>query len=75
MVLVFQSENTVNKVKWTMKKVKKLTLNRETLRDLTAQNAGGVKGGMGAGSRTCYCTYTCHPCAPHGKTYNKKCLG
>ncbi len=27
------------------KQLKKLTLNRETLRDLTAQNAGDVKGG------------------------------
>ena len=54
------------------KKVKKLTLNKETLRDLTAQNAGAVKGG---GTQTMYmwCTWTCQTCECHGKTYNKRC--
>ena len=64
------------------KQPKKLSLNKETLRDLTAHNADEVNGGqvlptmMGCGiSRMCPsflgCTYTCHHC--HGKTYNKKC--
>ncbi len=58
---------------------KKLTLNKETLRDLTPQNATGVKGGTFTlmdcqrtlMCQTLGCTYTCHHC--HGKTYNKKC--
>ena len=36
-----------------MKKVKKLTLNKETLRDLTAQNAGEVKGGGKTMNKKC----------------------
>ncbi len=45
-----------------MKKQKKLILNKETLRDLTVQNAGEVKGGAQtynkrcwSQARTCYC--------------------
>ncbi len=61
-----------------MKKPKKLTLNKETLRDLTAHNAGEVKGGSAACSvRTCYCTYTCKCHYTHGKpchyTHGKPC--
>ena len=48
------------------KQPKKLTLNKETLRDLTPQNAGAVKGGTNACTRTCYCTYTCKHCATEG---------
>jgi hypothetical protein len=45
-------------------KVKKLTLNRETLRDLMAHNAGEVKGGAKGGNTKKYtcaptCAYTC----------------
>ncbi len=43
-----------------MKTIKKLTLNRETLRDLMARNSGQVKGGDK--SKVC-----------GGKTANKKC--
>ena len=53
-------------------KVKKLVLRKETLRDLTAQNAGEVKGGRGAGTRTCYCSYTCRGGACHN-TNGKAC--
>ncbi len=35
------------------KQLKKLTLNRETLRDLTAQNAGDVKGGKPKSKKHC----------------------
>jgi hypothetical protein len=42
-----------------MKKVKKLTLNKETLRDLTAQNAGEVKGGRKTMNRKCVTEYSC----------------
>lgn len=58
------------------KQPNKLTLKKETLRDLTTLNAGDVRGGdmtFTCGS-TCTCTVTrgklCHA---HGKTYNKKC--
>ncbi len=50
------------------KQGKKLTLNKETLRDLTTQNVGEVKGGTAPSYR---CTLTCK-C--HGKTYNNKCV-
>ena len=45
------------------KQPKKLTLNKETLRDLTARNASEVKGGRG---KTKWCGYTvkCNP-NPH----------
>ena len=39
-------------------KVKKLVLRKETLRDLTAQNAGEVKGG-GTQTMHMWCTWTC----------------
>jgi hypothetical protein len=39
------------------KQLKKLTLNKETLRDLTTPNAGEVKGGGAGGSF--YCSVTC----------------
>ncbi len=52
------------------KQLKKLTLNRETLRDLTAQNAGEVKGGAPKSKKNCphppggggtlLCTITCY---------------
>ncbi len=41
------------------KQPKKLTLNRETLRDLTAHNAGGVKGGVKSKGKGCNKTVTC----------------
>ncbi len=41
-------------------KVKKLVLMKETLRDLTAHNAGWVKGGPKGGKAT-------NKCAPSGK--------
>ena len=55
--------------------LKKLTLNKETLRDLTPQNAGEVKGGTW-GTVTCYkhCRWPrsyLTNCKAH--TYNKKC--
>ncbi len=58
----------------TEPEVRKLVLRKETLRDLTAQNAVEVKGG--AGTHSCaWCTVSCHTCLRcHGKTYNKKCL-
>ncbi len=67
-----------------MKKyLKKLTLNKETLRDLTTQNAGEVRGGTGTWTcnatcacHTAWCTISCKSCALgkcHGQTYNKKC--
>jgi hypothetical protein len=40
------------------KQLKKLTLNKETLRDLTALNAGEVKGGSVAGGCSFFCTVT-----------------
>jgi len=48
-------------------KVKKLTLNKETLRDLMAHNAGHVKGGRFSQGKKCRtqfnCTVTCvHTC-------------
>jgi len=52
------------------KQPKKLTLNKETLRDLTVRNAEGVKGGS-KGMCTFYCIktnatcnkgHTCFPC-------------
>ncbi len=43
-------------------KVKKLVLRKETLRDLTAQNAGEVKGGSRAGGCSWWCTVTVKPC-------------
>ncbi len=47
-------------------KVKKLVLRKETLRDLTAQDADEVKGaGWTAVLGTCYC---------HDKTYGTKCF-
>ncbi len=55
-------------------KVKKLVLRKETLRDLTAQNTGEVKGG----ATVRFCSVSCHTCWTchcKGKTYNKKCLG
>jgi hypothetical protein len=65
--------------------IKKLVLRRETLRDLTAQNAGEVKGGpqfsVGNHCRTygasCYCT-TVKACTyTHGQachyTHGKPC--
>ncbi len=52
-------ENEKDKPMKNEPKVKKLVLRKETLRDLTAQNTGEVKGGSAACSRTCYCTYTC----------------
>ena len=42
---------------------KKLTLNKETLRDLTAQNTGDVRGGPDATMTcggTCGCSWGCH---------------
>ena len=61
------------------KQLKKLTLNKETLRDLTLPSAGQVKGGATEGGGYCswgcptvaYCTFA--TCKCHGKTYNKKC--
>jgi hypothetical protein len=52
-------------------KIKKLTLNKETLRDLTAQNAGEVKGGAkGANTKkltcACKCTYIATGCLMTG---------
>ncbi len=52
------------------KQRKKLTLNKETLRDLTEQNAGEVKGGPKGGktknkclTQGATCTgYPCHTC-------------
>ncbi len=49
------------------KQKKKLTLNKETLRDLTAQNARHVKGGGFSQRKKCQtqfnCTVTCvHTC-------------
>jgi hypothetical protein len=35
------------------RQIKKLTLNRETLRDLTAPNAGEVKGGGKTNGKNC----------------------
>ncbi len=63
------------------KQRKKLTLNKETLRDLTAQNAGEVKGGCSKSAivPTCLCSVGCSlgctlaTCKCHGQTYNKKC--
>ncbi len=52
-------------------KVKKLVLKKETLRDLTAQNAGEVKGGSRAGGCSWWCTYTVKPC--HRLTKGKPC--
>ncbi len=54
-------------------KVRKLVLKKETLRDLTAQNAGAVTGGM---KKTLHCTLAptaCRffTCRCHGNT--KKC--
>jgi hypothetical protein len=40
-----------------MKKLKKLTLNRETLRDLKSESLGIVDGGVTAGA--CYPTMVC----------------
>lgn len=61
------------------KQRKKLTLNKETLRDLTPQNTGEVKGGTSRVS-CASCSYCCPSiactyatCKCHGKTYNKKC--
>ncbi len=62
-------------------KVKRLVLRKETLRDLTAQNAGAVKGGaITKKGPTCPgytvpCTYELYSCKCHGRTYNQKCLG
>ncbi len=65
--------------------LKKLTVNKETLRDLTARNAGEVKGG-GVTRRGITCNiptedyrcptniYLCPTAGCHGKTFNKKCL-
>ena len=36
------------------RQTKKLTLDKETLRDLTAQNAGLVKGGYKSHGKGCY---------------------
>ena len=59
------------------KQLKKLTLNKETLRDLTAQNAAMVKGELyytGYSGNQKICTRTCYALiCPHGKTNNKKC--
>ncbi len=63
------------------KQRKKLTLNKETLRDLTAQNAREVKAGSASHCvPSCICTYNCPTigctlatCKCHGQTYNKKC--
>ncbi len=70
------------------KQFKKLRLNKETLRDLTAHNVDEVNGGqvlptmMGCGiSRMCPSFLGCtlnlgctHTCHHcHGKTFNKKC--
>ncbi len=57
-------------------KVKKLTLNKETLRDLTAHNAGGVKGG--APTKKCaptgrYRPTACGPGCPQPATYKYPC--
>ncbi len=60
-------------------KVKKLILKKETLRDLTAHNAGQVKGGSVGGYcswtciQTCGCVSNLGTCKCHGKTYNKHC--
>ncbi len=42
----------------TEPKMKKLVLKKETLRDLTAQNAGGVKGGK-TRTKNCVSTSLC----------------
>ncbi len=61
------------------KQPKKLTLNKETLRDLTAQNAGEVKGGVTIPPGACsgWCSYNCatvgcatRNCVTVGCTYN-----
>jgi hypothetical protein len=41
-----------------VKKVKKLTLNKETLRDLTSRNAGEVKAGDQGGKGNAKTTHT-----------------
>ncbi len=77
-----------NKPMKSENKVKKLVLRKETLRDLTAQNAGQVKGGVtippgacsawGCYTRGCtalLCSVGCATGGCHGKTYNKKCVG
>jgi hypothetical protein len=46
------------------KNTKKLVLNKETLRDLTAQNAGEVKGG----GKSKMCKFT-HWCGSHYACY------
>ncbi len=66
-------------------KVKKLVLRKETLRDLTAQNAGQIKGNNKTNlwatcpyacltGLTCLCpTVLAASCGCHGNTRNKKC--
>ena len=60
------------------KQTKKLTLNKETLRDLTTHTAGEVKGGDKRTVVTCTCI-SCHKVCfftigcPNGKTYNRQC--
>ena len=45
------------------KQLKKLTLNKETLRDLTTHNGGAVKGGTTVPYDACsvWCSYNCAP--------------
>ena len=55
-----------------MKKPKRLTLNKETLRDLTTQNAGRVKGGTA--TYNAWCTYDgCGPTYYYGCATNYNC--
>ncbi len=59
------------------KQLKKLTLNKETLRDLTAQNAGEVKGGAKTRGNNCvtlgYKATACGPGCPQPATYAYPC--
>ncbi len=62
------------------KQRKKLTLNKETLQDLSTLNAGLVKGGFelhytGYSGNQRICTRTCYVAiCPPRKTHNKKCM-
>jgi hypothetical protein len=58
----------------TETKIKKLTLNKETLRDLTAHHAGDVKGGPISEPGSLLCLSVFAPCyKTKGKTCNKQC--
>ncbi len=55
---------------------RKLTLKKETLRDLTARNAGEVKGAGGTACCGSYLPNSCISVKPfncNGRTHNKKC--